>query len=371
MKNKSIAVSIIIPSYNASKILTEAICSVKAQTLPSWELLIVDDGSTDNSVEICQRYAKDDERIKVIPSSHQGVSATRNKGIEVAKGEWITFVDADDLLLDGFLEALYGAAIKAPTTDLCYGGYIIVSGVNTTLNTYKTKVYSGVEETRNFLGKTKALYRCSPWGKLFKRNIIMENNIRFDTSLSISEDRLFFYHYLKHASGIATTSYVGYIYGSFSPTSLKNKHFPSEMLEYRQKEMTAATKDVLSTFHIEGERAYLPVEHLLKILLATMKNVFDETGFSNQTVKKQQELYKNYFEPTLYEQISATKRWQNALSANPYMRDMIEQKFWKMNRKWWLAQLDLSIRIAAHKLLRRKQSLMTYSSTIRIINEKD
>lgn len=362
-------VTIIIPSYNASKILAGAICSVKAQTLTSWELLIVDDGSTDNSVEICQRYAQDDERIKVIPSNHQGVSATRNKGLEAAKGEWITFVDADDLLLDGFLEALYNASIKASSIDLCYGGYAIVENAKTTLNTYKTKVYSGIEEVKKFLGETKVLYRCSPWGKLFKRSIIMDNNIRFDTGLSISEDRLFFYHYLKHVSGIATISYVGYIYGSFSPTSLKNKHFPSQMLEYRQKMMTAATKEVLNTFHIVGENAYLPVEHLLKILLATMKNIFDETGFSKQTVKKQQELYNNYFKPALYEHISSTKRWNNALDANPFMKDMVEQKFWKMNQKWWLTQFELSIKIAVHRLLRREQSPAIYSSTIRIINE--
>lgn len=362
-------ISIIIPSYNASKILADTITCVKAQTLSSWELLIVDDGSTDNSVEVCQRYAQDDDRIKVISSNHQGVSATRNKGIEAAKGEWITFVDADDLLFDGFLEALYNAAIKAPSIDLCYGGYAIVENEKTTLNTYKTKVYSGVEEVNIFLSETKALYRCSPWGKLFKRSIIMDNNIRFDTGLSISEDRLFFYHYLKHVSGVVTTSYVGYIYGSFSPTSLKNKHFPSQMLEYRQKMMTAATKEVLNTFHIDGENAYLPVEHLLKILLATMRNIFDETGFSKQTVKKQQDLYNNYFEPALYEQISSTKRWNNALGANHFMEEMIEQNFWKMNRRWWLAQLELSIKIAVNRLMRREQSTATYSSTIRIINE--
>ena len=237
------------------------------------------------------------------------------------------------------------------------------------MNTYQTKVYTGPEEISNFLGESKVLYRCSPWGKLFKRSIIMDNNIRFDTELSISEDRLFFYRYLKHVTCVATTSYVGYIYGSFSPTSLKNRHFPSQMLEYRQKEMTAATKDVLRTFHIDGEHAYLPVEHLLKILLAAMKNVFDETGFSKQTVSRQRDLYNNFFETALYEQISATKRWQNALSVNRYMKDMIEQNFWKMNRKWWLEQIDLSIKIAVHRLLHRKLSLTTYSSTIRIINE--
>lgn len=362
-------ISIIVPIYNAEKYLPNLINSILNQIYENWELVLVDDGSTDNTLKVCSQLIRDNNKIRVICNEHQGVSVARNTGIEAAKGEWITFVDADDLLFDGFLEALYNAAIKAPSIDLCYGGYAIVENEKTTLNTYKTKVYSGVEEVNIFLSETKALYRCSPWGKLFKRSIIMDNNIRFDTGLSISEDRLFFYHYLKHVSGVVTTSYVGYVYGSFSPTSLKNKHFPSQMLEYRQKMMTAATKEVLNTFHIDGENAYLPVEHLLKILLATMKNIYDETGFSKQTVKKQQDLYNNYFEPALYEHISSTKRWNNALNANPFMKDMVEQKFWKMNQKWWLTQFELSIKIAVHRLLRREQSPATYSSTIRIINE--
>ena len=96
-------ISIIVPIYNALDNLPKLITSVIKQTFIDWELILVDDGSKDNSYSLCMQYARMDERIKVIQQEYQGPSTARNTGIKASSGEWITFVDADDVLLDCFL----------------------------------------------------------------------------------------------------------------------------------------------------------------------------------------------------------------------------------------------------------------------------
>lgn len=94
-------ISVIVPTYNCANIIDGLISCIQYQTFREWELLLVDDGSIDNTREVCELYTQNDSRIRVIANEHQGVSASRNAGIESAKGEWITFVDADDMLVRG------------------------------------------------------------------------------------------------------------------------------------------------------------------------------------------------------------------------------------------------------------------------------
>ena len=91
-------VSVIVPVYNAEKYLQECVDSILRQTLADLELILVDDGSTDSSPAICDRYAEQDARVQVIRQANAGLSAARNRGIEVAAGEWVAFVDSDDFI---------------------------------------------------------------------------------------------------------------------------------------------------------------------------------------------------------------------------------------------------------------------------------
>lgn len=96
-------VSIIVPVYKAEKYLNRCIDSILAQTFTDWELLLIDDGSTDRSGDICDEYAKKDTRIRVFHKENGGVSSARNLGLDSAQGEWVTFIDADDYILPDFL----------------------------------------------------------------------------------------------------------------------------------------------------------------------------------------------------------------------------------------------------------------------------
>ena len=342
-------ISVIVPLYNVESIIHNLIDCFKRQTFESWELLLIDDGSTDGTCKVCQEYESVDTRIRLIQNSHQGVSATRNKGIVESKGEWITFVDADDLVLDGFLESLWNASHSSNYVDLVFGGFIIVECNNKQIKTFNSNVYLGNKEIHDFLASSSILFRCSPWAKLFRKKVIIENHIFFDINLSISEDRLFFYNYIIYARGLATTSYMGYIYGSFSATSLKNKHFPFEMLAYRQQQMTKCTYKVIQVFSLKDNEIYLLVEQLMKILLASMISAFYDNGYSERTLENQQLFFDNYFDKGLYACISNDLRWKRFLISNNYMGLMVAQDFKSMNRKLLFhnVRLGFSSRIRA------------------------
>ena len=108
LKNNPL-ITIIVPVYNAEKYLSKCIESILTQTYTHFELLLLDDGSNDNSLSICDYYAKQDTRIRVFSHLNMGVSATRNRGIELALGEYISFIDSDDWVKNNYLETLYSA----------------------------------------------------------------------------------------------------------------------------------------------------------------------------------------------------------------------------------------------------------------------
>ncbi len=117
VQDKALRFSIVVPVYNTEKYLAECIRSILAQSYGNFELILVDDGSTDSSRQICMEYAATDSRIRVIYQSNHGVSAARNAGLDASSGDYVTFTDSDDYLLEGALE--YAAAkIQATGADM-------------------------------------------------------------------------------------------------------------------------------------------------------------------------------------------------------------------------------------------------------------
>ena len=106
IKEKDCFVSVIIPIYNAERYLKECLESVVNQTYRNLDIVLIDDGSKDQSLKICREYQEKDSRVRVISKNNEGVSATRNRGIEEARGQWISFVDSDDIIAENYVEEL-------------------------------------------------------------------------------------------------------------------------------------------------------------------------------------------------------------------------------------------------------------------------
>ncbi|WP_163710538.1 glycosyltransferase family 2 protein [Mangrovibacterium lignilyticum] len=235
-------VSIIVPIYNSSQYVPKCIKSIINQTYTDFELILINDGSTDQSGEICDEIAKRDNRIRVIHTLNGGVSTARNKGIENATGEYLCFIDSDDWIEPDFLESFFYKG----DTDYC-DIFVIqdflkeVNGqvnpnCNFPNNTFPKSLYSSL-----FTG-TRLFRFGHPFAKLYNNNIIQEHKLRFDENIHFSEDLVFMLEYILHINTIRTTSTAKYHYVINNTTSLANSYnsFESEFQCFNK------TKNLLS-----------------------------------------------------------------------------------------------------------------------------
>lgn len=215
-------ITIIIPIYNAEKYLSRCIDCVVSQSFADWELILVDDGSNDSSLKISENYAKKDSRMVVVHQENSGPSAARNKGLKVAKGEYICFIDADDWFDDGLLQD-YANAIEKKTWDIVFQGFIREKEDGTiTSSPFAANLDTDRYDKKDIICQLYKghVYGWS-WCKMFRREIIERNGIEFDESLRLWEDELFTSHFLRYATSIKTLDCRHYHYVQY-PMSLMN-----------------------------------------------------------------------------------------------------------------------------------------------------
>ena len=182
-------ISVIIPVYNAEKYLRECLDSITNQTFKDIEIICVNDGSTDSSLQILNEYAQKDNRIIVISQDNQGLSAARNTGIANATGEYISFVDSDDYVS----ENLYENLVKyLPQELICFESQLYPQDLKNPINKNLVNKYNGLVNVDDKIIKNTNVYA---WNKLFKTSIIKENNIQFPKGLTF-EDFPFIWEYM-------------------------------------------------------------------------------------------------------------------------------------------------------------------------------
>lgn len=203
-------VSVIVPAYNCEKTIEETINSIEEQTYKNIEVIIVDDGSKDNTFEKCKKLASIYNNIILFYKENGGVSSARNKGLELASGDYISFIDSDDLLKQDMIETLV-YDIQNYKADMSICGYIIKN-----MSGYEKKCY----DTNNILEFDKyellneffyeKKIAVSLWNKLFKRKVI--ENIKFDETLKINEDKLFLFNVILNSNTCVYHDVSKYIY---------------------------------------------------------------------------------------------------------------------------------------------------------------
>ncbi len=187
--------SIIVPVYKVEEFLSTCIESVLAQSLHDWELILIDDGSPDNCPAICESYAKQDSRIIVIHQENKGVSTARNRGLDIARGKYITFVDSDDYLAPNCYSRLL-SALQREEADMAICGFLYKYPNGSTM----PRNASGEEEllsAHELISRTFDIpwsIRCVTYNKVFKAHLL--KNIRFRPELSCSEDTYFLHECL-------------------------------------------------------------------------------------------------------------------------------------------------------------------------------
>ncbi len=213
-------VSICVPIYNTGKYLNRCIDSLIAQTYSNLEIVLVDDGSTDNCSLICDDYAKQDSRVVVVHQNNKGEAGARNTGLHTATGEYVMFIDSDDEYRPNAVQLLIDG-IKNEDVDLAMGGYIEKRGQIEHFATGHQRRYTASEIAHAYL-TSDCLY-AMPYiastinAKLFRRQIIIDNSISYDERFVIGNDAVFMCEYLKYTRSIYDVFAPIYVYYKFQP----------------------------------------------------------------------------------------------------------------------------------------------------------
>lgn len=218
-------VTLIIPVYNAAEYLKECLNSVQAQTYPNFEALLVNDGSTDSSADICRGYAETDSRFVLIDKPNTGVSDSRNHALELARGKYLQFLDSDDWLTPDATEALVHAA-ECTGADLVLAHFYRVVGDRMAQRGHikKEQVLTRQEFAAEMMKAPANYYYGVLWNKLYRRSIVEANRLRFPTDVSWCEDFLFNLTYIEHVRLVSV--------------------LPKPVYYYRKRENSLVTSDV-------------------------------------------------------------------------------------------------------------------------------
>lgn len=225
-------VSIIVPVYNSSKHLRRCIDSILSQSLADFELILIDDGSTDDSWQILNEYNKIDNRIKIYHNSNHGVSFSRNFGIEKSNSKYITFVDSDDRIEEHYLLSLFNCVNSICQLAICDMNYLFdkdETNKHTVSKDYNCKYIEFKKENDKIISECiddkKFNFVC---GKIFSSEIIKKNKIKFEEDVSLGEDTLFVMEYLRYIDRYCLIDAKYYTYfkhnGSLSMTLRTNMY---------------------------------------------------------------------------------------------------------------------------------------------------
>lgn len=228
-------ISIIVPIYKAEKYLEKCLASIQSQTYRNLQILLIDDGSPDACGEICEEYAKKDQRIQVIHQENSGVSSARNTGLREAAGDFVAFVDPDDYISEDMIETLYIEAVESGSdivaccamiiTDkgLVENSFFSQQEVEGTLVAKETAILQLVSN-RIFSGAGRFIDIGVPWGKLYKRSLISSNGLKFNVDLRRMQDNIFNLYAFQYANRISYLDEPLYFYNTTNTQQEFNKY---------------------------------------------------------------------------------------------------------------------------------------------------
>lgn len=229
-------ISIVVPVYNAEKFLDRCLKSIYDQTFTDYEIILVNDGSKDKSLEICRAYEEKDARVKVIDKENGGAGSARNAGIEAARGDYLAFPDVDDWFEANMYEELYALATAGDYDVVFSGANYYKQGKDGGL-TYSNTVtcpavsYTTKEECRKSVMTffpTSTIFDV-PWNKLYRRSVAIENGVRFSDTRRC-QDAMFnidFYNFISSAASV-DKAYYNYIENTAATT---NRKFPKNYID--------------------------------------------------------------------------------------------------------------------------------------------
>lgn len=321
-------ISVIIPAYNASAFIENCINSVLKQTYTNFEIVVVNDGSKDNTLEILEALAKNDSRIRVFNQENAGVSAARNKAISEARGELMTCLDADDAFLENALADM--AELMTDDVDFVIASHYEIR-FSKKPQPKKDMIIPSQEINGRFLELDRMIW--FPWAKMFRTDIVKNNHILYDTNITFGEDHIFNLSYTKHIKGsVAVTS--KYVYNYYCIRGgLCSKYYP---------DMHSLQKYVLNgIIKYFGSAEDIPQEYLDHYTGCYMAGCFDyyiawlSPKKAEEKIKETLDIYGDIINDEMLKRLYTEKQYSYIKSGNikGFMRDYIiknpKQTVWR------------------------------------------
>lgn len=312
---KKSLISIIIPIYNKEKLLKKCIESVINQTYDNLEIILVDDGSTDKSAEMCDLYKKEDERIVVIHKRNGGLSDARNKGIECSKGEYLFFLDADDYLSVDTIEVLY-KRIEEEKADIaiCNFAWIDQQGKEITASdVIKDEVLDKTSLMDKLLGEKEFFYVVA-WNKLYSRKIF--NYCSFELG-KVHEDEFIVHQVFEQCDKAVSVSKILYYYIQ-TENSITTSEFNIKRLDY----MEALYQRILY-FKVKNYKEHK--QHALKLFWWCCYELYVKVSITSENIERMREL-KKYYDVLFWDILAANRR--NVIT-------ILECMIFRVNPRWY------------------------------------
>ena len=292
------AISVIVPIYNAEKHLQSCIDSILAQTFTDFELLLINDGSKDNSGSICDEYVIKDNRVRVFHKENGGVRSARNQGLDNAIGEWVTFVDSDDWIEYDFLKKLIFYTRHQNVMFISSGYRVSMCEKNVLIT-----------DDFHLLFSENSICYTVPWGKLYKINIIKKNNIRFNENMQLGEDTVFLYTFISCINTFCIIGDIGYHYNRNSDNSLSKRifSFESEMIIYNSG--TSAINQLILNKKISGRQA---IERLALLKVFFTRRVLNSLYY-NKIKRKTRIAAIKSIDHSLFSSVTWPQDWKDKI----------------------------------------------------------
>lgn len=239
--SENIKVSVVIPVYNVEKYIKQCLDSVINQTLKDIEIICINDGSKDNTLAILKEYAQKDSRIVLIDKENEGLSAARNQGTDIARGEYISYIDSDDWVDINYLEALYNAA-KKYNSDVACSSIIRVTGSRRRNKLIYTKEeYTQDVDKKNEL--TNVPVYSYVWNKIYRRDKLLKSGVKFPIG-RVYEDIIWSIQAIYYLDGVVTVPAAIYYYRK-NPTSVMSSKAKQNAIDCAtsEKEMLEFAKE--------------------------------------------------------------------------------------------------------------------------------
>lgn len=276
-------VSIIIPVYNSEKHIRDCLMSVIDQTYQNLEIIVIDDGSIDNSGVICDEMASVDKRVRVIHQENKGVSKARNEGISIATGKYMTFVDSDDIVNPNFITDAVHCLCRI-NSEYVSSAFQLLRGDKITTTIDYINLDRDKMNTKEYLDRMldfqAGAYWGANWGKLYRTSIILENHILFEPDIEFAEDFRFNLQYLNYVKtiGILHTPSLQYRIDTSESLSKKKKNSTRYLREYI--EIYNRLYTIANFLEISEEQELKLNAFLVRTYNAVLRNEVN-TGFAN------------------------------------------------------------------------------------------